>query len=221
MRALRDIRKRDGFTLIELLIVVAIIGAVVAIAAPKLTAYRTHEDARALADQIRLVLSDARTMAIANGRPQFVLFDSPAIPEWDAGAIALTVDDLDGSFTISTGDNTTNAQPRPGLIGTVDFYGEQSSPFPTAVVPDEDATGGPLSALNSGTSFVDDPVTNVPAIGFTAQGIPVSLSTPTNFGSGAGAVYVTDGDSLVLAVIVQPLGAIRIRVLQPGSSSWF
>jgi hypothetical protein len=56
-------------------------------------------------------------------------------------------------------------------------------------------------------------VTNVPAIGFNSQGIPVSLATPTQWGTGAGAYYITDNYRSVYAVVVLPLGGIRVRVL--------
>jgi prepilin-type N-terminal cleavage/methylation domain-containing protein len=223
MRIQRLAHARHGFTLIELMIVVAIIGLVAMLAAPKLAAYRTREDARAFAETIRGALSEARSQAVDLGHPTFVLFNDPNVAEWEDGAAALIVDDADGTFAISTGDRAWIRHPRPGLINKVGLYGiGGTSPSGNATPPAEDpAAPSDLSSLTQASSFGIDPTTGVPAVGFTTQGIPVDLNTPTAFGSGGGAIYVTDNESMVLAIILEPLGSVRVRVLQPGSSNWF
>ena len=226
MKALRAAHRTQGFTIIELLVVVAIISVLSFLAAPKLTQYRLREDARSLADAYRGALSEARSLAIARGRPHYVLFNAPAIPEWEDDAIALIVDDADSSFNISTGDAFTSpakrlssAEVQVGLYGV----GSQSTePFKDATPPSGDQSAPvDLETLSQGSSFDTDPSTGVPAVAFTTQGIPVSMQTPNNFGSGAGAIYVTDNAGLVFAVILEPLGAVRIRALRPGTSEWY
>ncbi len=226
MKALQAAHRRQGFTIIELLIVVAIVAVISMLAAPKLTQYRLREDARALADAYRGALSEARSLAITRGRPHFVLFNAPAIPEWVDDSIALIVDDADSSFTITVGDAFDSPEPRPGLLTTqIGLYGvgsQSTSPFKDATPPAEDqAAPADLESVSQGSSFDTDPATGVPAVGFTTQGIPVSMQTTTTFGSGAGAIYVTDNAGLVFAVILEPLGAVRIRALRPGTSTWY
>jgi type II secretory pathway pseudopilin PulG len=64
------------------------------------------------------------------------------------------------------------------------------------------------SAVTNGASFPVSETEGVPAVAFNEQGIPVSLDAPTQWGSGAGAVYVTDGGSTVYAASISPLGEV-------------
>src|SRR5262249_4869958 len=56
-----------------------------------------------------------------------------------------------------------------------------------------------------GATFPVDPNDGRPVIAFSERGIPVDPAHPTAWGSGAGGVYLTDGDTTVIAALVQPL----------------
>ncbi len=210
-----------GWTLIETMIVAAIVGVLSMMAVPMVTRYGIVEDARAQANMISSAISEARSQAMAQGNPTFLLFnDLPGFPG-AANAFALLVNDLDSNGQINGADTTRNFLPTPGMSIAVTGYGlGPSAPYPNAPLAAEDqgTNLNPavplLQNLNGGAStFPFDPVTNVPAIGFNSQGIPVSLATPTQWGTGAGAYYITDNHRSVYAVVVLPLGGIRVRVL--------
>ena len=216
-------RDRAGFSLVEMLTVLAIIGIVSALAVPNLLRWQLREDTRSHAGKIARVLSLARATAMRRGAPTFVLFNGPGIPQSAAGEFAMIVEDNDGDFLIGPTDNWTNFQKDDGIAQEVVGYGMGGgTPMePGAPLAPEDNAAGNLGALAGASTFpVAPPPFGVPAVGFTAQGIPVDMNTPTQWGSGAGAYYVTDDSTSVYAVVVLPLGGIRVRSLVPGQNIW-
>ena len=212
----------------EAVVVIVIVGVLSAMAAPMMLRYRLVEDARAHANMIARAITEARSQAMAAGNPTFLLFDDPnnavaAIPAADGRPrFALVVDDLDGNGQLTAGENTRNFHGKDGLATQVTGYGQGGTqPFGNAPLAPEDSFAGQLQDLgNAAATFPLDPTTNVPAIGFNSQGVPVALATPTQWGTGAGAYYVTDNDRTVYAVIVLPLGGVRVRVLSPQEGNW-
>jgi hypothetical protein len=72
----------------------------------------------------------------------------------------------------------------------------------------------------NGATFPVDATDGRPVIAFSEQGIAVDPANPTAWGSGAGGIYLTDGDSTVVAALVAPLGEVQLRVFDTGSNSW-
>ncbi len=220
---MRNTRDSAGFSLVEMLTVLAIIGIVTAIAVPNLLRWQLREDTRSHAGNIARVLNQARATAIRRGAPTFVLFNGPGIPQSAAGEFAMIVVDNDADFLIGPTDNWTNFQKADGIAQEVVGYGMGAGvPMePGAPLSPEDNAAGTLGALAGASTCPVAPAPfNVPAVGFTAQGIPVDMNTPTQWGSGAGAYYVTDDSTSVYAVVVLPLGGIRVRSLVPGQNIW-
>jgi len=95
--------------------------------------------------------------------------------------------------------------------------------------PNQPSNSGPGSS-NSGTKVADavvngatfpiDAISGRPVIAFSERGIPVDPENPTRWGSGAGAIYLTDGHSVVYAAVVQPLGDVKLRVFDNISGDW-
>jgi prepilin-type N-terminal cleavage/methylation domain-containing protein len=93
---------------------------------------------------------------------------------------------------------------------------------------DEGSSGG--ESTDSGTRVMDVAVNGAtfpidansgrPVIAFSERGIPVDPANPTSWGSGAGAVYMTDGHSTVYAAVVEPLGNVQLRVYDSVKGDW-
>ena len=76
------------------------------------------------------------------------------------------------------------------------------------------------ASVVNGSTFPIDQASGRPVIAFSERGIPVDPSRPTSWGSGAGAIYLTDGQDSVYAAVVQPMGGIKIRKYEPASQQW-
>jgi prepilin-type N-terminal cleavage/methylation domain-containing protein len=230
----RGARGAPGFTLIETLIVVAVIAVLLFIAAPFTVHYRTRADARSHAERIMGILQSARDQAVSSGQPTWVLFDDPANPAGDPAksfgdgvfAVVARDTDMESDFVIDTDGDLSQPFESAALAREVTGYGLSeggTTPFGGAPLPGEDPASTALASLaelDAGTTFPVDPDTGLRGIGFTAQGIAISTAPPRSPGSGAGAYYVTDNNKAVYAVIVQPLGSVTIRTLNPENGEW-
>ncbi len=208
-----------GFTLIEMVVVLLIIAIMTAVALPGLSRYRMSEQAREGSQVVAGVLRMARAAALKDGVQHFVIFN-PASPPSAAGTIARLVRDVDGDWTETVVDRGTDYGFKPATHQDITPYGMgATTPF-SGYGPVPGDPGGGLAGVTEGASFPADPNTGRPAVGFTAQGVPVDMNTPTAWGTGAGAFYVTDGAAAVYAAVVGPLGEVRVRVLNPGTGEW-
>jgi type II secretion system protein H len=68
-------RRPAGFTLVELIVVLAILAAVVALAAPSFSRTIASARLRSGATEVRATLARARALAVADGRIRSVVFD--------------------------------------------------------------------------------------------------------------------------------------------------
>lgn len=212
-------RTADGFTLIEMAVVLLIIAIMTALAVPSVTRYRMSEQTRESTQVVAEALREARASALKDGVQYFVIFN-PTIPPSVDGTVVRVVRDVDGDWAETGVDRGTDYGFGPGTHEDVQPYGlGATTPF-SAYGPAPGDPGGALSTLTEGTSFPNDPNTGRPAVGFTAQGVPVDLNNPTGWGTGAGAFYVTDGSAAVYATVVGPLGEVRVRALNPGTGEW-
>jgi prepilin-type N-terminal cleavage/methylation domain-containing protein len=93
---------------------------------------------------------------------------------------------------------------------------------------DPNGAGAPVAPRNdrvadtvvNGATFPVDVASGRPVIAFSERGIPVDPTQPTNWGSGAGAVYLTDRHATVYAAVVQPMGSVKVRVFDRGANAW-
>jgi type II secretory pathway pseudopilin PulG len=105
-----------------------------------------------------------------------------------------------------------------GLVGGL-LGGEPNEPN-AAVAPEEPRTERVADAVVNGATFPLDADSGRPVIAFSERGIPVDPQTPTSWGSGAGAVYVTDRHSMVYAAVVRPMGGVKLRVFDNAKGDW-
>jgi Tfp pilus assembly protein FimT len=77
-----------------------------------------------------------------------------------------------------------------------------------------------LETAVNGSTFPTDEVSGLPVVAFSERGIPVDPADSSTWGSGAGGIYVTDGERAVFAAIVEPLGSVQIRRYDAASNEW-
>jgi len=224
---MQSFRARQGYTLLELMTVVAIAGFLSMWGIASLRSYNRHEDTRRAASSVAGWLSKARSEAMAGGRMTFVVFAPPtdgSVP-FQPGQYAALVIDEDGDGVISGADAVTPLFLPSGINPDVSVYGAHglTGLKTTALPPDDESqqvTDGDMTNLTDGTTAPIDPTLGVPIIAFSPQGSPVAMATPTNWGTGAGGVYLTDNDSMLLAVVLLPLGDVHTLAWDLGSGSW-
>jgi len=210
-------RSRAGFTIYELMIVIAIMGFIAAMAVPSLNRYRLQEATRGNAQVVAGAVRSARDRAVREGRQWFVLFNAPASAP---GAIARVVQDVDNNWQETAGiDIARDVFFSPGAPTEITPYGLMNTPFAASPRSQHDQGAGNLGTVGDGSGFPLDPFSGTTGFGFTPRGIPVNLQTPTAWGSGIGAYYITDNILNVYAVDIGPLGEVRVRSLS-ATQTW-
>ncbi|MFI5315171.1 MAG: Tfp pilus assembly protein FimT/FimU, partial [Myxococcota bacterium] len=102
------VRNASGFTLLELITVVAVLGILAAMAFPSVVRMLAQQETRSSATEMAGLLTDARERALAEGNPYLVYFNPPSVDgNGVCGAAAVEVRDLDHSYSITPGDQTT------------------------------------------------------------------------------------------------------------------
>ena len=76
-KVIRSLRDQRGMTLVEILVVLAVVGILFAIAAPSINNQIALQEMRNATAEIVDVLRDARSSAVDEGVPRYVLFDPP------------------------------------------------------------------------------------------------------------------------------------------------
>jgi type II secretion system protein H len=76
-QVIRSLKGQRGMTLVEILVVLAVVGVLFAIAAPSISNQVALQEMRNATAEIVDVLRDARSSAVDEGVPRYVLFDSP------------------------------------------------------------------------------------------------------------------------------------------------
>jgi prepilin-type N-terminal cleavage/methylation domain-containing protein len=216
----RHARSERGFTLVEIMIIVAMIGVLAALGGPALdgffTGLRLKAAARDAADALRL----ARVEAIRTGTPHMVFFSTgpgdvsgaplPNDPGTGGPMPIVILRDNNGNCIIDGAEPQTSIRAKAGL--------SWGTSMATAAVATDDGAAD----YSSGSSFKTavGAVTNW--VRFRSDGVPSvpdAACTPGSLGSGAGALYLTNGRR-DYAVVMSALGNVRVHMWQEGTAAW-
>lgn len=211
-------KRTQGFSLIEVMVVVAIIGVLAALAVPSLRNWRSDQNAKTTARSIADAFNVARSEAIRTGVGHFVLIGA------DVGGTALTGPSGDPKVVVHT-DSDGDCVRDSGEF-TRDFLLENGISLGLSTAPGSAPGDGAVGDPTTGVTYTQPPPAagNPPAtwVLFQADGIPVGVTSSCAFGTlgtGTGGIYVTNGRR-DYAVVVSPLGAVRILGWEEGSSAW-
>lgn len=220
---------RSGFTLIELMVVVGLLTIVIGLSASLFASLRESQRAKAAARSVGDLLQLARAESIRTGRRHIVYFGNPGTTDPSGTAIAtggqwvpvLLIDDGppdSSNCRIDAGEEVDAVAAQPGLS-----WGVSAAP---AAVP-TDSGGAPFDPAGWDGGTFDDPTSaKTNGIMFRPDGVPVTFTGAVgscgsigNVGTGGGGLYVTDGRR-DFAVVLTPLGGVRLHVWAPGAGAW-
>ncbi len=219
-RSIVNQRSQTGFTLIELVVAVAIMGALTMLAAPSMSEWAANQRVKKATRSLANAFTVARSGAVHTGNLHIVLLQSDVLgnPLLDSSGNPVPILVLDDS---RSGDPLQNCLIDPGeTIATLPAesgvnWGVANA---TANVP-TDAGGGPIA---SGSTFTDGTGNPATWVLFQPNGTAAAFTAACAIGaagSGAGAVYVSNG-TRDYAVVVSPLGGIRVHRWDTTSGQW-
>jgi prepilin-type N-terminal cleavage/methylation domain-containing protein len=217
--------RRRGFTMIEVMVVVGIIAIFAALAVPSWRQYQANLQLRAAARSVTNAFAYARAHALATGNRHVVVFAvDPGNPNDVCGNALVDVqgnpvpfvvfEDLNADCCFDAGELRLSERAVPGVSWGV-------TPAPPAGPPSspQDAGGGDYS---TGSSFAEPDGSDAAWVSFGPDGIPVAFNTACNLGTtgtGAGAVYLTNG-SRNYAIVLNPLGTGNVERFDAAQNQW-
>ena len=209
---------RNGMTLVELTVVLAIIGAVMAMAIPNMRSWSEDQRVKTAARSISDAFLLARSEAIRTGNNHLVIF---------GGALTATapieiVNDgpqATANCTIDPGETVHQVAAEVGVS-----WGTSTGAANGSVAPDD--SGNAAGNVANGWSFTNaGGATPASWILFQSDGLPRTFTQGPNCaaignaGAGGGGIYVSSGKR-DYAVVLRPLGTSRVHKWHPTASAW-
>lgn len=211
-------------TLLELVVSLALVGVMVALAASTLSNWGENQRAATSARSVADAFSLARAEAIRTGSNHVVAFD---IETGLAGISSDVVIVNDGpASTSNCRIDDGGLVHRISLEQGVSFGSDPSLANGTAAPNDSGASGNQAN----GSSFTNATTGDASWVMFFADGLPrrFTQNGDTNpcpaanlgpVGQAGGAIYVTNGNR-DYAIVMSPLGTVRLHRWQEGAAGW-
>ena len=204
----------------RLLVVLVVVGVLVAIAAPGVIDWNRNERVKAMARAVGDAFSVARSEAIRTGN-QFLVVVANGIGGAPSNGVVVIDDGAEAAANCSIDAGE--------LLHRVDLDAEVAwgtTPGLAGVTGAPDDEGGSGGTIEDGWSFTQ-PGSATPAshVLFRSDGLPRlfapggNCASVGNPGGGGGAIYLTNGNR-DYAVVLQPLGTVRLHRWDAQSAGW-
>lgn len=217
--------RESGLTLIEVVVAMAIAGILIGVSAVGFGRWQQNQTLTTTTRQVADAFSLARTEAIRTGNIHIVYLATGAATDIAGNALL----DRQGRPVplLILNDGPLGS---PGQNCAIDA-GEPISTLPMVqgLAWGFTASGGVKAPMDgtapgnaSGSSFATPAGNPHNGIAYRPDGVPVAFDLACNlgeFGSGNGGVYLTNG-TRDYAVVLQPLGAVRMHGWDPSNAVW-
>jgi type II secretory pathway pseudopilin PulG len=214
-----------GMTLLELVVVLALVAAMLAFAGSTVGSWSMDQRAATSARSVADAMSLARAEAIRTGSNHIVAFDI------EAGLAGIDSDIVivnDGApATSNCVIEAGEIVHRISLEQDVRFGSDPALANGTAAPDDAGASGN--QAIGSSFTDAGSPAAEASWVLFSPDGLPhrfsenASTTPPCDdlgpIGDAGGAIYLTNG-TRDYAVVLSPLGTVRLHRWQPGAGAW-
>lgn len=229
MRARAELRRERGVTLTEIAIVFAIVGVVVALAAPNTIRWQRDQRVKGAARDVADLLLLARSEAARTSNRHVVIYGPPGTQ--DPAGTAITGSNGTVPFLVlndgpaATANCKVDAGEAKSVIEPVRDV-RWGVALATASAPGDPNAAAFAAPQSRGGTTLDPANNEVPWFLFRADGVPVrfegALGSCGAIGAsalGGAAFYLTNG-TRDYAVVLSPMGGVRVHRWNPTAGAW-
>jgi type IV fimbrial biogenesis protein FimT len=214
----RNVGNEAGVTLLEVVVVVAIMAVLSALAVPNLRQWREDQRIKSVARTVADAMGLARAEALRTGSNHIVFLGSDInlndLEDGQGNPLVVVLNDADADCDV----DGTEARRNYALDAGLDLdLGVNSA---SAAHPLDTGDG----SFGDGFTFFQPDAGNPEArwVLFRPDGVPVGLTDSCaagNVGTGGGALYIHNSNR-DFAIVLTPLGSVRVSAWEVGEGTW-